>query len=162
MSKILLVFFSLRGRYPYGTAFGTTVTFILDLILETSSLSSAGRSSSGAVVSKYTVTSSLPIRWSIMTWYSLEAPSIVDMTSSNWAGNMLHPLTLTMSSVLPTMMSILGNLEPQGQSPGIILVRSWVLYLTSGAPSFLRVVMTSSPTSPSGSTSPVAGSIISK
>ena len=102
------------------------------------------------------------MRWSIITWYSLVAPSMVESTSSNCAGNMLTPLTLIMSSVRPTMMSILGNLDPQGHSPGMILVMSWVLYLMSGAPSFLSVVMTSSPTVPSGTVFPVLGSMISK
>ena len=81
--------------------------------------------------------------------------------SSICDGKIFTPFTLTISSVLPKITSILGYLEPHGHSPGIILERSCVRYLISGAPSLCNVVITISPISPSGRFFPVLGSTIS-
>ena len=51
--------------------------------------------------------------------------------------------------------------RPQGQRSGIIAVISRVRYRSIGIASLLRVVSTNSPTSPSGNTEPVWGSMIS-
>ena len=53
------------------------------------------------------------------------------------------------------------HIFPHAHSPGRMRERSCVRYLIRGAPSFTRVVMTTSPSSPSGNGSKVTGSIIS-
>ena len=58
-------------------------------------------------------------------------------------------------------MSSLGYLLPQAHVPGIILEISWVRKRIRGAPSLTKVVITISPSSPSGTGFPVTGSMIS-
>ena len=64
----------------------------------------------------------------IITWYSLDVPSVAAMTSSTWAGKMLQPFTLNMSSVRPVSVSMRGWRwpKPHVQSPGMMRVRSCV------------------------------------
>ena len=63
-----------------------------------------------------------------------------------------------MSSLRPVTFSM----RRMGRAvPGRSRVRSRVRYRTIGSASFVSVVKTSSPSSPSGSTRPVAGSITS-
>ena len=95
-------------------------------------------------------------------WYSLESSGKRPRTSSICFGKTLTPLIFIMSSLRPVMTSMRGNRLPQGQVPGMIRERSWVRKRMRGAPSLTRVVMTISPGSPSGTFSPVTGSMTSR
>lgn len=109
LSYILVDFFSLLGRSPRPTGF--TITNMPICVLKRCAIlvASCSASAPGSFSTKR-VTRSLPFMWSIITWYSLDAPSIPLRSSSIWLGKILTPLTLTISSVRPRIVPIRGYL----------------------------------------------------
>ena len=80
------------------------------------------------------------------------------MSSSIWVGNRLTPRRMIMSSVRPVTFCIRRMVRAV---PGSRRVRSRVRYRMIGMACLVSEVKTSSPSSPSGSASPVSGSITS-
>ena len=111
-----------------GTPLASGVQPHFALKMRASSSSARAFASSCSGVSNSTVSTSLPLMFSIITWYSLDVPSVAAMTSSTWAGKMLQPFTLNMSSVRPVSVSMRGWRwpKPHLQSPGMMRVRSCV------------------------------------
>ena len=109
-----------------GTPFASGVQPSFALKMSASSSSQRASASPSSGVSNSTVSTSWPSTASIITWYSELVPSVALMTSSTWAGNMLQPFTLNMSSVRPVSVAMRGWRLPQAQVPGTMRVRSWV------------------------------------
>ena len=83
------------------------------------------------------------------------------MIDSIWDGKKFTPRMISMSSVRPVTRCILTRVRPQAHGSTVSREMSRVRYRISGWPSLAKFVMTSSPSSPYGSTSPVSGSMIS-
>ena len=71
------------------------------------------------------------------------------------------PLMISISSVLPLILLIRLDIRPQLQGPGMIEVRSLVLYRSIGVAVLISMESTSSPVSPSGTPFRVFSSTIS-
>ena len=91
-----------------GTPFASGVQPHFALKISASSSSARVFASPSSGVSNSTVSTSLPLMFSIITWYSELVPSVAAMTSSTCAGKMLQPFTLNMSSVRPVNVSMRG------------------------------------------------------
>ncbi len=105
---------------------------------------------------------SAPPSRSRITWKCGVTPSASRSTASICAGRKRTPLTTNMSSVRLTTCAMRAEVRPQAQGSGVREVRSPVRYRSSGKASFPSVVITSSPVSPAGDGSPVAGFTISQ
>ena len=81
---------------------------------------------SGLISTWMSISSRAP---SLETWIMYWSPTsgICISVYSIWDGNTLIPRTMSMSSDLPEILAILGEVLPQGQSPSITMVRSLIL-----------------------------------
>lgn len=122
-----LVFFSERGSSPMGTPFASGVQ--PSFALKMSASSSSQRCQRLAFKRRLEQHGEHVVAIDGLDHHLVFGAGAVGgplMTSSTWAGNMLQPFTLNMSSVRPVSVAMRGWRLPQAQVPGTMRVRSWV------------------------------------